>query len=62
MDGKNTNFDLRRRNLDDEFTPHTAGDLRVDSAEARPTEGNTRDWYDRSFLAERGLLSSPHSN
>lgn len=62
MDGKRTNFDLRRRNLDDEFSPDTAGASPTESPEARTANDNTRDGYDWSFLAERGLLSSPHSN
>ena len=63
MDGKRTNFDMRRRNLDDDFSPDTLRALLLlDSPEARTANDNTRDGYDRSFLAERGLLSSPHSN
>ncbi len=62
MDGKHTNFDLRRCNLDDDYSPDTLSVISVDSPETRPANDNTRDGYDRSFLAERGLLSSPHSN
>jgi hypothetical protein len=62
MDGKRTNFDMRRCNLDDDFSPDTASASPVESPEARTANDNTRDGYDRSFLAERGLLSSPHSN
>jgi hypothetical protein len=62
MDGKHTNFDLRRRNLDDEYCPDTAGASQLDSAEARPTNDSMCDRYDMAFLAERGLLSPPRSN
>jgi hypothetical protein len=62
MDGKRTNFDLRRRNLDDDFSPDTASISKLNSLEAGPNIDDTRDRYDRSFLAERGLLSLPHSN
>jgi hypothetical protein len=62
MDGKRTNFDMRRRNLDDDFSPDSAGTSQIDSAKDCPANDNTRDRYDRSFLAERGLLSSPHTN
>ncbi len=62
MDGKRTNFDVRRRNLDDDFSPDTAATCKPDTMEARPADDNTRDRYDRSFLAERGLLSSPRTN
>jgi len=62
MDGKRTNFDVRRRNIDDDFSPDTVSASPVESPEARVAYETTRDGYDRSFLAERGLLSSPHSN
>ena len=62
MDGKRTNFDMRRRNMDDAYSPDTVSASPVESPEARTANDNTRDGYDRSFLAERGLLSSPHSN
>ena len=62
MDGKRTNFDLRRRNIDDDYSPDPLSASPVDSLETRPADDNTRDRYDRSFMAERGLLSSAHSN
>jgi hypothetical protein len=61
MDGKRTNFDLRRRNMDDEFSPDTAGASKLASKEALPNT-DTRDRYDRSFLADRGLLVPPRPN
>jgi hypothetical protein len=62
MDGKRTNFDLRRRNLDDDYSPDTLSASPTESQEARTANDNTRDGYDQSFLAERGLLSSLHPN
>ena len=62
MDGIRTNFDMRRRNLDDDCSPDTLSASPAESPNARPTNDNTRDGCDMSFLAERGLLSSPHSN
>ncbi len=62
MDGKRTNFDMRRRNLDDDCSPDASTASKLDSIEARPADDNTRDRYDRSFLAERGLLISSQSN
>jgi hypothetical protein len=62
MDGKRTNFDMRRRNLDDDYNPDSLSAPPAESPEARPTNDDTRDLYDRSFLAERGLLAPPRSN
>jgi hypothetical protein len=62
MDGKRTNFDLRRRNMDDEFSPDTSSSSKLDSVKADPTKDDTRDRYDRSFLADRGLLRYPQPN
>jgi|GEM_PF-5239434 hypothetical protein len=61
MDGKHTNFDLRRCNLDDDFSPDTTGASQVDSAKAARPEDEPCDRYDMSFLAERGLFSPPRS-
>jgi hypothetical protein len=35
--------------------------IRDDSPEAELTEGETCQWWNTSFLAERGLFSHPHS-
>ena len=58
MDGKHTNFDMRRQHLDDEYRPDAAGTAKLDSAEAGSTADDPRDRYDLAFLAERGLLSN----
>jgi hypothetical protein len=62
MDGKRTNFDMRRRNIDDDYSPDPLSASPAESPKARPADDNMRDRYDRSFLAERGLLSSPRMN
>jgi hypothetical protein len=62
MDGKRTNFDMRRRNLDDDFSPDTLNASPVESPKARPADDNTRDRYDRSFLDERGPIERLRSN
>jgi hypothetical protein len=62
MDGKRTNFDMRRRNLDDDLSPDPTSASPVESPKARPAYADIRDRNDRSFLAERGLLSLPPSN
>jgi len=62
MDGKRTNFDLRRINLDDDTYPDSLAASQVESATARVTKDDTRNGYDRSFLADRGLLASSRSN
>ena len=61
MDGKRTNFDMRRRNLDDDYSPDTLSPSPVESPEVRTANDNARDRYDQSFLAERGLFSPPRS-
>ena len=62
MDGKRTNFDIRRINLDDEYSPDSLAASQIDSPAARPINNDTRDRYDRSFLADRGMLAPPRSN
>jgi hypothetical protein len=62
MDGKRTNFDLRRRNLDDDYSPDIVGAHKQDSLQASPVNEVTRERYDGSFLAERGLIVLPQSN
>jgi len=60
MDGKRTNFDMRRPNLDDDIKPDSLDASQVDTFKTQATQ-ETREGYDRSFLAERGLLITPHS-
>jgi hypothetical protein len=66
MDGKHTHFDMRRSNQDDECSLesslHTAGEPPVYSTETGTNEDTVLDRYDQSFMAERGLLCSPHLN
>jgi hypothetical protein len=62
MDGKRTNFDMRRRNMDDAYSPDTVSASPVESPKVRPADDDTRDLYDRSFLADRGLLVPTHTN
>ena len=62
MDGKRTNFDMRRRNLDDDFSPDTLNASPAESPKARPADDDTRDRYNQSFLADLGLLVTPRTN
>jgi len=62
MDGKRTNFDLRRRNLDDDYSPDTLNASPTDSPETRAANDNPRDRYAQSFLADRGLLVPTRTN
>jgi hypothetical protein len=62
MDGKRTNFDLRRRNLDDDYRPDNARALQLDSLQTGPVKEPARERYDGAFLAERGLLAPINSN
>ena len=55
MDGKHTIFDLRRRNLDEEYDfPRST---QAGSAEAGLPEDADNQQFDTSFLAERGHFS-----
>jgi hypothetical protein len=62
VDGKRTNFDMRRRNLDDDYCPGTVSASPKESPEVCTANDNARDRYDQSFLAERGMLVPPLSN